>query len=274
MASATSAAVTGYSCKSSVRHACIPGWWTVHRAAMNPGRAGYSPTGPAPPPYTVNLLCADHELDRKAIRRTRLPARTEPGRLAQRGPAGVRTGVVRPGDADGRRRPPFAGDGGRGPLGGPAATTARRRTPHRHACPLRHACPRRILARPTAPTIRSGIDFHSTAHGRVPVGPHSVAACGRLVPTAPPGSPVPVGRFCAAPVAAPPPHCGLMKSGGAPGRPPPHARRSPHTPANGSDCAGQRPRGWLQGSEVSVVRSGPWGLSADSATGVDGLRSR
>lgn len=167
--------------------------------------------------------------------------------------------------------PPETGDAAR--CRGSAATTARRRTPHRHACPLRHACPRRILARLTAPTIRSGIDFHSTAHGHVPVGPHSVAACGRLVPTAPPGSPVPVGRFCAAPVAAPSPTLRPDEIRQAPGRPPPHARRSPNTPVNGDDCAGQRPCGWLQGSEVSVVRSGPCGPSADSAAGVDGLRS-
>ncbi|MET8331451.1 cupin domain-containing protein [Streptomyces sp. NPDC005181] len=50
--------------------------------------------------------------------------------------------------------------------------------------------------------IRSGIDFDSTPHGYGPVGPHSAAACGSLVATAPPGSPVPVGRFCAVPAAA------------------------------------------------------------------------
>lgn len=212
MASATSAAVTGRSCKSSVRHACIPGWWTVHRAAMNRGRAGYSPMDPTPPPYTVDLLCADHELGREPIHRTRLHphAQSLAGSHSEDWPEcvpvpGLRSGDVRPGGADGRRRPPSAGERDAARCRGSAATTARRRTPHRHACPYRHACPRRMLALLTAPAIRSGIDFHSTAHGHVPVGPHSVAACGRLVPTAPPGSPVPVGRFCAAPVAAPSP---------------------------------------------------------------------
>lgn len=59
---------------------------------MNRGRAGYSPMDPTPPPYTVDLLCADHELGREPIHRTRLHPRTEPGGLAQRGLAGVCTG--------------------------------------------------------------------------------------------------------------------------------------------------------------------------------------
>ncbi|MFE9868046.1 putative leader peptide [Streptomyces sp. NPDC005506] len=65
-----------------------------------------------------------------------------------------------------------------------------------------------------------------------------------------------------------------MKSGGPRARPPPCARRPPRTPATGDGCAVQTPCGWLQGSGVTAVCSGPWGLSSDSAAAVDGLRGR
>lgn len=55
---------------------------------------------------------------------------------------------------------------------------------HPRDCPVRAASP-----------SRATIDFDSTTAGYTPVGPHCAVGCGSLETTAPPGSPVPVGRF-------------------------------------------------------------------------------
>ncbi|RLV64776.1 hypothetical protein STAN_0296 [Streptomyces sp. CBMAI 2042] len=53
-----------------------------------------------------------------------------------------------------------------------------------------------------APARGSG-EFDSSVGQSAPVRSQLPAGCGTLVATAPPGSPVPVGRFCAPPVALP-----------------------------------------------------------------------
>ncbi|WP_371665093.1 cupin domain-containing protein [Streptomyces sp. NBC_01241] len=55
--------------------------------------------------------------------------------------------------------------------------------------------PRDCPVRAAAPS-RAAIDFDSTTAGYASIGPHCTVGCGSLETTAPPGSPVPVGRFC------------------------------------------------------------------------------
>lgn len=230
----------------------------------------YASIGPARPPATVDPLFAGHghELGRTGIYRTRLHPHAQ-SQVSSRGADSMEYVPAMSGQATGGgRRPSYAGGGGAARSSGPSS----------HYCTTQTSLPshpRRIPARLTAPTIRSGIDFDSTAHGYVPVGPHSAAACGRLVLTAPPGSPYRWGG--SARVLSPPPlppHCGPMKSSGPAG-----ARRQMPTglrtvPVNGDDCAGQRPRGELRGNGATATCSGLRALSTDSAAGVDGLRSR